>query len=68
MKGIKEYFFMTLALAGSIVSAQEQPYMLTLDEAREYALLHNKTLLNARDQVTSSKKRVMETVARACRK
>jgi outer membrane protein len=63
MKGINVYFFMTFTLACSLASAQEQPYMLTLVQAREYAVQHNKSLLNARDQVTSSKKKVMETVA-----
>ncbi len=63
MKGIKFYFFVAFALAGSLVSAQEQPYMLTLAQAREYAIEHNKTLQNARDQVTSSKKMVYETIA-----
>jgi outer membrane protein len=63
MKGIKFYFFTTLALACTMVTAQEQPYMLTLQQAREYALQHNKTLLNARDQITSSKKKVYETIA-----
>jgi outer membrane protein len=63
MKGIKFYFFTTLVLACTMVTAQEQPYMLTLQQAREYALQHNKTLLNARDQITSSKKKVYETIA-----
>ncbi len=50
-------------MASSNLLAQEQPYLLTLDQALDYALQHNRTLLNARDQVTSSKERVKETLA-----
>lgn len=64
MKGLKVCLFLICAVLVNKISAQEQPHRLTLAEAREYALQHNKTLLNARDQVTSSKKKVMETVAR----
>jgi outer membrane protein len=58
--------FMTLLLAGSQIWAQEgqqQPYRLTLTQAREYALQHNKSLLNARDQSASSKEQVRENIA-----
>ena len=63
MKVIKITVFMTLALTGNLLFAQQLPYLLTLDEARQYALQHNKTLLNARDQVTSSKEKYRETMA-----
>jgi hypothetical protein len=45
MKVIKNYLLITLLLVGSILSAQEQKYVLTLAQAREYALQHNRTLL-----------------------
>ncbi len=62
MKVIRIFLFAILA-AGSAVYAQDQPYALSLEQAREYAILHNKTLLNARDQVASSNEKVMETRA-----
>ena len=63
MKGIKVYLLLTLMIAGSFVYSQDKAYMLTLEEACEYALQHNKTLLNARDQVTVSDKKIFETIA-----
>lgn len=42
---------------------QAKPYVLTLKQAREYALEHNRTLLNAKDKVTSTKEKVKETIA-----
>lgn len=54
---------MVLVLVSSYVFAQEQSYTLTLAQAREYALQHNKTLLNARDKVTASQEKIKETVA-----
>jgi outer membrane protein len=62
MKVIRILILMVL-MASSNLLAQEQPYLLTLDQALDYALQHNRTLLNARDQVTSSKERVKETLA-----
>ncbi len=62
MKLIKVFLFSALALTGSMLQAQES-YMLTLDQARDYALQHNKTLLNARDQVTSAKQKFNEARA-----
>jgi len=63
MKVIRTFLFVTIITAGSAIYAQEQPYALTLEQAREYAIQHNKFLLNARDQVTSSKEKVIETKA-----
>src|SRR4030042_5817576 len=63
MKVIKIFFLIALTLSGNLVHAQEQPFMLTLVQAREYALQHNKSLLNARDQVSSSKEKLKETIA-----
>jgi outer membrane protein len=64
MKGISKYFFTVVVMAGCLtLNAQDSTYTLTLQEAREYALQHNKTLLNARDQITSSKKKVYESIA-----
>src|SRR4030042_3041914 len=63
MKVIRNSIIAALLLAGSLLRAQEQPYKLTLAQAREYALQHNKTLLNARDQAASSKEKIRESIA-----
>jgi outer membrane protein len=63
MKVIKIFFLGALVMAVNLVHAQEQPYRLTLAQAREYALQHNKTLLNARDQSVSSKEKIRESIA-----
>ncbi len=63
MKVIRLFFLGALLGYGTWASAQEQPYRLTLAQAREYALQHNKSLLNARDQAVSSKEMVRENIA-----
>jgi outer membrane protein len=63
MRLIRIFSFVALLPAGSFLLAQEQTYSLTLNEAREYALQHNKILLNARDNVTSSREMVKETIS-----
>jgi outer membrane protein len=63
MKTAKTIFLMMLVFAGFTVVAQEQPYQLTLQQAREYALEHNRSLMNAKDQITISKKKYWESVA-----
>ncbi|MBN1143754.1 MAG: TolC family protein [Bacteroidales bacterium] len=55
MKLIKTFVFSAMALSCSMAWAQQEAHTLTLDQACDYALQHNKSLLNARDQVTSSK-------------
>ena len=54
---------MMLVFAGFTMVAQEQSYQLTLQQAREYALEHNRSLMNAKDQITISKKKYWETLA-----
>jgi outer membrane protein len=63
MKVIRNSIIAALLLAGSMLRAQEQPFRLTLVQAREYALQHNKTLLNARDQAASSKEKIRESIS-----
>jgi outer membrane protein TolC len=63
MKVIRNSIIAALILAGSLLRAQEQPYKLTLVQAREYALQHNKSLLNAKDQAVSSKEKIRENIA-----
>jgi len=63
MKVIRIIFLGGLVMAVNILHAQEPPYKLTLAQAREYALQHNKSLLNARDQSASSKEKVRENIA-----
>ncbi|HEX2396414.1 MAG TPA: TolC family protein [Bacteroidales bacterium] len=60
---IRSFLISLLALSGMILNAQEQSYSLTLNEAIDYALQHNKTLLNARGQVASSVEAVREARA-----
>ncbi len=55
MKLIKTFVFSAMAFSCSMAWAQQEAHTLTLDQACDYALQHNKSLLNARDQVTSSK-------------
>ena len=62
MKVIRIFILAMFAVCSNLL-AQEQPYLLTLDQAVEYALQHNRTLLNSRDMVSSSKEKVKETVA-----
>ncbi len=61
MKAFKTFLFIPFLLAGSVLSAQEQVYTLTLEQTREYAVQHNKTVLNARDQVAYSTEKIKET-------
>lgn len=63
MKLLKGLLTTIAVLSSGLLTAQEQPYMLTLEEARAYALEHNKTLLNARDNFTIAKERVKEAAA-----
>lgn len=63
MKVMNLYFLMGLIMVSSLLSGQDQEYRLTLEQAREYALQHNKTLLNERDKVLSADKKVKETIA-----
>jgi len=63
MKMIRSFLISILAFSGILLNAQEQSYSLTLDEAVDYALQHNKTLLNARGQVASSVEVVREAKA-----
>jgi outer membrane protein len=54
-------FLAILTLAVGYAPAQDQqPFRLTLDEARNYALQHNKSLMNAKDNVTSSHEKLKE--------
>ena len=63
MKVISTFLSLSFLTSGSLIHAQEEPYSLTLNQACEYAVLHNKTLLNIRDQVTSSNEKIRETRA-----
>jgi outer membrane protein TolC len=63
MKIFRISLIAALLLAGSLLRAQEQAYRLTLAQARDYALQHNKKLLNDRDQAVSSKERTRESIA-----
>jgi outer membrane protein TolC len=63
MKIISLFFISILAFNESNILAQEESYSLTLEQALEYALQHNKTLLNARGQVATSIERSREARA-----
>jgi outer membrane protein TolC len=61
VKGI--FIVLSLLLPAGIISAQQQSYRLTLKQACEYALQHNKSLLNAKDQALSSREKIRESIA-----
>jgi outer membrane protein len=63
MKFTKSFLLIILAGMTGMLYAQKESVVLTLDQALDYALQHNKTLLNARDNVTSSKEKVKETLS-----
>jgi outer membrane protein len=63
MKLIRILLLMTLPALCGMLNAQQEPVVLSMEQAREYALQHNKSLLNARDNVASSKEKVRETLA-----
>lgn len=63
MKVVKLYLLIVLLMANSISYGQDQPYSLTLVQAREYALKNNKSLMNSRAVVASSRQKVKETIA-----
>jgi len=63
MKLIKSLLIISILLTAKMLTAQEQPYKLTLEDARNYALQHNKNLLNARDNLKISKEKVREVTA-----
>jgi len=63
MKVNRIFSLIALFLMTSHIHAQENTYVLSLVQAREYALQHNKTLLNARDNIVSSKEMIKETIA-----
>ena len=48
-------------LCGIVVQAQEKQYSFTLKEAQQYALQHNKTLLNAKDDIQAADAQIKET-------
>ncbi len=48
-------------LCGTIVQAQEKQNSFTLKEAQQYALQHNKTLLNAKDDIQAADAQIKET-------
>src|SRR5512138_2041562 len=54
MKIISLIVFTALAFGNISIFAQDESFNMTLDQALEYAIQHNKTLLNARGQVASS--------------
>src|SRR5512133_1588284 len=54
MKIISLILFTALAFGNTSIFAQDESFNMTLEQALEYALQHNKTLLNAKGQVASS--------------
>ncbi len=63
VKGIFIGLFLLLPAGMMIAQQEQQSYRLTLKQACEYALQHNKSLLNARDQALSSKEKIRESIA-----
>jgi outer membrane protein len=63
MRTVKIFLLGVLVITSNLLYGQEQPYTLTLAQAREYAMKNNKSLMNARDGVVSSQQKVKETIA-----
>jgi outer membrane protein len=63
MKVIHLKFLLVLMLISSTLSAQNKPYVLTVDQAKDYALQHNRSLMNARDQESSANEKFKEVRA-----
>lgn len=64
MRVVKFLLVGAFLIAGGFTYGQEQPYQLSLAQAREYALQNNKKLMNARAGVVTSQMKVKETVAK----
>ena len=59
-----KYFLIALFLFVSLgLFSQKQTYSLSLQQSIDYALEHNKTLLNAKDEIALSDQRIKETKA-----
>lgn len=54
MKIISLFLLMALAFGNNSIYGQDDSFTMSLDQALEYAVQHNKTLQNARGQVASS--------------
>ncbi len=63
MRTLKIFLLGVIMMTSNVLYGQEQPYTLTLAQAREYALKNNKSLMNARDGMVSSRQKVKETIA-----
>ncbi len=63
MKFIRFFSTILLSIFCFTLFSQEQVYRLTLQECIDYALQHNKSLLNAKDQATSVEYQIKETRA-----
>lgn len=59
----KILFFIFLFVFAKLLSAQDSTLVLTLEQAKTLALQNNKTILNARLDIVSAKKKVWETTA-----
>ena len=60
---LRMFFSKIILLSTFIAGAQEPPAMLSLEQARQYALQYNKMLLNARDNISVSDERLKEVKA-----
>jgi len=66
LKGMRKiYFLLTIwfCFNSLIAFSQNQTYQLSLQQSIDYALEHNKTLLNAKDEITSSEYKIKEARA-----
>jgi len=66
-KEILTFLLLFLSITGGIVSAQDKSseLKLSLKEARDYALLNNKMMINSRAEVQASKVALWETISNA---
>jgi len=63
MRMFKIFLLIIFIMTDCVLYGQEQSYTLSLTQARDYALQNNKSLMNARAGIASSKQKLNETIA-----
>ena len=63
MNQVKMVGIAILSMMGGMLSAQEDPLSLSLSDVQEYALKHNKQLLNAKEDIAITEAQYKETRA-----
>lgn len=63
MKNIFKIIFSSIFCLSVITAQAQEPLALSLDNAADYAISHNKTLINSKFAVDKSAQRIKETIA-----